>query len=271
MSAKSTAQESGQRRSGQDDAQTASYVYGVFPADITLNSDLTGVGDPPGKIRIVRSEDVAALVSTVHLDRPLGTPEDLKAHQQILDACASEVPVLPIRFGAVLTDDDGVTTDLLEPNHDEFVAALQQLDGTAEFVVKGRYDENAVLADVLARNREAEQLQKEIQGADPDATRNQRIRLGEIINDGVAACREADTRVLGDRMTGHCVESVVREPSHELDAVNVAFLLKSDQDDEFRDVLDELAHDWHGRVELRLLGPMAAYDFVVTADAAGGG
>jgi hypothetical protein len=27
-------------------------------------------------------------------------------------------------------------------------------------------------------------------------------------------------------------------------------------------VIDDLARDWAGRIEVRLLGPMAAYDFV---------
>lgn len=271
MAAQSTAQQSGQRGSGQDGAPTGSYVYGIFPGDIKLKDDLAGVGDPPGEIRIVRIDDLAAMVSTVRLDGPLGTPDDLTAHQQILDASAAEVPVLPIRFGAVLTDDDAVVTDLLEANHDEFLAALRQLEGTAEFVVKGRYDERAILGEVVASNREAAELLEQIKGADPDATRDLRIRLGEIISEAVTACREADTRVLGERAEGHCVASVVREPSHELDAVNVAFLLKSGQDNELPDVLDKLAADWQGRVELRLLGPMAPYDFVVTAEAAEGG
>jgi Gas vesicle synthesis protein GvpL/GvpF len=271
MAAQSTAQKSGQR-SHQNGSRTASYVYGIFPADIKLNTDdVVGVGDPPGELRIVRSGDLAALVSTVRLDRPIGTPEDLTAHAQIVDACTAEVSVLPIRFGAVLTDDEAVAAELLDANHDEFLAALRQLDGTAQFVVKGRYDERAVLEEVLAGNREAGELQETIQGADPDATRDLRIRLGEAINDGVAARREADTRVLGERMRGRCVASNVREPSHELDAVNVAFLLKSGQDDELRAVIDQLAADWQGRAELRLVGPMAAYDFVVSADAPTGG
>ena len=271
MPAQSTAQKSGQRRSDRDGSQTGSYVYGIFPGDIKLKNDLAGVGDPPDEVRIVRGDDLAALVSTVRLDGPLGTPEDLAAHQQILDACVAEVPVLPIRFGAVLTDDEAVVSDLLEANHDEFSEALRHLEGTAQFVVKGRYDERAMLGEVLADNREAAELHKQIRGADPDATRDLRIRLGEIINEGVGARREADTRAFGNRMKGHCAASAVREPSHELDAVNVAFLLKTGQEDELLDVVNDLAEEWQGRVELRVLGPMAPYDFVVTAEPAGGG
>jgi len=251
---------------------TGAYVYGIFPADIKLARDLAGVGDPPGELRIVRGDGLlAALVSTVRLDQLLGSPDDLTAHQQILDACAAGAPVLPVRFGAVLTDDQAVVAELLAPNHHEFAAALRELEDTAQFVVKGRYDERLVLAEVLADYREAAELQERIKDADPDATSDLRIRLSEIIGDGVAARRQADTWSLGERMEGHCAASVVREPRHELDAVNVAFLLRLGQEKELRDVIDDLTGDWQGRVELRVLGPMAAYDFVgIPAEAAKG-
>jgi hypothetical protein len=63
-------------------------------------------------------------------------------------------------------------------------------------------------------------------------------------------------------MEGHCVASVVREPTHELDAAYVAFLVETDEESEMQQAIEDLARDWEGRIEVRLLGPMAAYDFV---------
>jgi hypothetical protein len=78
----------------------------------------------------------------------------------------------------------------------------------------------------------------------------------------VTAKREEDTRALGQAMEGHCAASVVREPTHELDAVHVAFLVDADEESEMEAAIEDLARDWDRRVEMRLLGPMAAYDFV---------
>jgi Gas vesicle synthesis protein GvpL/GvpF len=249
--------------------QKATYVYGIMPADIKLTSEMKGVGDPPGKIRVVRQDDLAALVSDVDVAGSLGSPEDLTAHKEILDACAADLPVLPMRFGAVLTDDDAVADELLAEHHDEFAAALDELDGRAEFVIKGRYDERAILEEVLSENQQAAELREQIRGQDADATRDARIALGEIINEAITAKREQDTRTLGDKMDGHAAASVVREPGHERESVNVGFLLDPGQQKHLQRVLDELAKTWKGRVELRVLGPMAAYDFVVTAEPQG--
>jgi hypothetical protein len=250
------------RGSGQ---QAGWYVYGIFPGDIEATGAL-GVGDPPSEVTVVRSGDLAALVSKVQLNGSLGSPEDLQTHKEILDASVSEAPVLPVKFGAVLSDEDAVKSDLLEANHDEFMAALDELDDLIQYVVKGRYEEDATLVEVLSEDRGAAELGDQIRAtADPDATRDARIQLGEIINNAVTAKREADTRLLGERMEGHCEASVVREPSHELDAINVAFLIRESQKDGLQRAVDDLADNWRDRVDLRILGPMAAYDFVVSA------
>jgi Gas vesicle synthesis protein GvpL/GvpF len=243
-------------------SERAWYVYGILPGDVELGGDVTGVGDPPAPVRVVRSGGLAALVSQVDPASPLGSPEDLMAHQEMLDASAAEVPVLPMRFGAVLASEEAVATELLDAHHDDFTAALHELEGRAQYVVKGRYAEPAIMEEVLSEDQEAERLRREIRGKDPDATRGARIRLGEIVNNAISAKREADTQALLEAMADHGIASVVREPSHERDAVHVAILVGADQEKEMEKAIDGLARRWAGRVDVHLLGPMAAYDFV---------
>ena len=255
--------------SGRGGSQ-ACYIYGIVPADVELDSGVQGVGDPPGEVRLLRHEGIAALVSDIDPGRPLGRPEDLMAHQQLLDLTAEEVPVLPLRFGAVVTGEDAVAAELLGPHHDEFTAALRELEGRAQYVIKGRYVEEAVLAEVLAGNEEARRLREQLREVgDEDATRDARIRLGELVGEAIAAKRDADTRRLGEVIEPYCAASSVREPTHEEDAVHVAVLVQTDREDELERALDELAASWDGRVTLRLLGPMAPYDFVATLAPAG--
>jgi hypothetical protein len=239
---------------------TGWYVYGIVPGDVELTEEIRGVGN--GEVKLVHGGDLAALVSEVELTGPLGTPEDLQAHQALLDSTATGAPVLPLRFGAVMTSEDAVISELLEANHDEFMAALEELEGRLEYQVRGRYVEQATLEEILSEDEEAAELRDEIRDADPDATRDARIRLGEIINDAITAKREEDTARLLSAMEGHCVASVIREPTHELDAVNMAFLIEEDHEDELDQVVEDFGKRWEGRVELRVLGPMAPFDFV---------
>jgi hypothetical protein len=251
---------SGDRPGTPDDALT--YVYGVFPGDIRLDKDLTGVGDPPGKVRIVSCGDIAALVSDVPADASLGSPDDLATHKDLLDASVSATPVLPMRFGAVLADDQAVAEELLAANHDVFADALQNLDGRVQYVARGRYQERALIREVLAENTDAARLHEAIRDAGSRATDEARIRLGEMIEDTVASKRQQETRALADRIEGLYEASVLREPRHERDAIYAALLVKTSQSEELERAVADLAAGWKDRIELRLLGPMAAYDFV---------
>ncbi len=250
-------------------ADGAVYVYGIVPGDVEVEESAQGIGDPPAAVEVVHDDDIAALVSVIPTDHALGTPEDLQAHAQLLDGTARVAPVLPLRFGAVMTDEDAVAEELLRDHHDEFAEALKALEGQAEYVVKGRYDEEAFLTELLSENDKARQLSEDIRSSPEDASRNSRITLGELISNAIESMRKKDTKTAIDELEGIAAQVNPREPTHEWDAVHVALLAEVERQAELEEVVDQLNENANGRMELRLLGPLAAYDFVVSAKAEG--
>src|SRR3954468_23198145 len=101
------------------------YVNGIVGRDVEGVPETRGIGEPPAKVEVIPCGDVAALVSEIDLDQPIGRTADLMAHKQLLDITVLDAPVVPVRFGAVLDSRDAVTKELLEPHHDEFSAALR--------------------------------------------------------------------------------------------------------------------------------------------------
>jgi hypothetical protein len=248
------------------DNQHAVYIYGIVPSDVETTSDARGVGEPAAKVRTVARGDIAALISVIDTKAPLGRPEDLAAHEALLDHSVSEAPVLPLRFGAVMTDEDAVVEELLSAHYDEFVAALEELDGKAQFVVRGRYRLDALLREMLAEDAELVTLRDAIRDKPEDATRNERIAMGERIAGAVEAKREVDTQTVIKALTDLGATVNVREPTHDEDAVHVACLINLSAQQDLESTVDKIAQEWADRVEMRLLGPLAPYDFVVKAE-----
>jgi hypothetical protein len=255
------------KRSRRSNGRVGCYVYGILPHDVELTSNSRGIGDHA--VSLVRHGEIAAMVSEVPLDAPIGKPEDLAAHQRLLDAAAVAAPVLPIRFGAVLASAEDVAQELLIANHDEFRAALNELDGRVEYLLKARYVERAILEEILAENPAAARLRDEIRGAAEEASRDARIRLGEFVNEGLTAKRAADTGSAIETLGPYAVASNEREPTHHQDAAHVAFLVETEKAGRFEEAAADLARTWRDRVDVRLLGPLAPYDFVVTARGGG--
>jgi hypothetical protein len=247
---------------------TGYYVYGIVPSDVEVDPGTEGIGDPPREVKIVKHGDVAALVSEIDAQTTLGRPGDLFAHEKLLDATAIAVPVLPVRFGAVLTSRDAVTDELLAPFEQQFAAALAQLEGRVEYVAHGRYDERVVLAEVLSENPEAGELRARASATPEAASRDLRVRLGEIINQAIERKREEDGDRLVEKLDPLSVANVARPPTHEFDAASVAFLVEDSQRADFEQAVADLAGSWQTRIKLRLLGPLAPYDFAESPEQA---
>ncbi|KAB1924661.1 GvpL/GvpF family gas vesicle protein [Micromonospora noduli] len=248
--------------------ETGLFLYGLVPADVEATPDADGVGEPPGEVTVVRHGDLGALVSEVPLDTPLGRSADLRAYQELLDGTAVVAPVLPVRFGTVVTGPDAVL-DLLRPHHDRFAAALAELEGTVQYVVQGRFEEPALLGAILDENPAAARLAEQVRGRTEAASREPRIRLGELISQAVELRREAENRRLLDTTAEYVVSTRLRPPNHEMDAAHVALLVDSNKEDALVDVLEEYAQDRRGLLRMRLLGPLAPYDFVDAHQLAG--
>jgi hypothetical protein len=239
---------------------SAAYVYGLVGADTKVPDDLKGLG-PSGRVSTIVHGKVAALVSDVPADRPLGTRNDLLAHESVVDTVAASAAILPMRFPAVV-EEEGIVEELLAPHHDQFVAALGELEGRVQFTLKGRYDQDVVLREVLEENPEIRQLQDEVRDLPEDATYQQRIRLGELVVRALEERRVDEEPQLLERLQPYAVAVVAHDPAQPDDVINAAFLVERERQQEFEDAVEELGADLHPRIRLRLLGPLAPYDFV---------
>jgi hypothetical protein len=236
------------------------YVYGIVPADARLPEGLTGTGG--GEVFLIRQGEVAGAVSGILPEGALGTRDDLLAHEGVVGSLAAETTVLPLRFGAVVTTAEALVEEMLVPHHDWFAAILDDLTGRREFAIVGTYEEETVLREVLEEEPEVMRLREKIQELPEDAAYYDRIRLGELIVAALDDKRMADTEALVRALSPYAVDVAAREPTGEDTAADVAFLVSDEERPRFEQAVDELGDRWAGRIRLRMLGPLAPYDFV---------
>lgn len=236
------------------------YVYGLVAADAEIPDGLRGLG-ASGKVETIAHGRVAAIVGDVPADRALGTRDDLIAHETVVDRIAEKTTILPMRFPAVVLE-EGVVDELLAPNEDYFVEALRGLDGRQQFTLKGTYEEESVLREVLEADEEIRELQERVRGLPEDASYYDRIQLGEMIVEAMGELRESDAARIVERVGPLAVDMVAHPPIAPDDVVNLAFLVERSRVGEFEKTVEDLGRDLAGRIRLRLLGPLAPYDFV---------
>jgi hypothetical protein len=236
------------------------WVYGVVPAGASLD-ELERRRDDLPDVWIVESGDLGAVVGPLPEQDEKGTRDRALAHAHVLEAAAADTSVVPFRFGTIADGgDDVVASALLEARHDEFARLLERVEGKVQMVLKVSYDETAVIREILAKEPEIARLRDAVRDRGAEASRDERVRLGELVSTAVEQRRERDGADIIERLDPAVIATSMAPLESEFMVLNAAFLVGRDQ--EFERVVEAVAEERRKRMHFRLLGPMPAYDFL---------
>jgi Gas vesicle synthesis protein GvpL/GvpF len=234
-------------------------VYGIVPAETPLDGTPTGIGGAP--VGRVVAGGLAALVSPVEGDDLRATRRDLLSHSAVLERALAAGPVLPLRFGIVLRDEEAVAEELLEARHDELSALLRRFERLVELRVKAFYVEEAVLREIVRSDPAIARLNEATRGIPKASLHPQRIRLGEAVARALEARRESDTRAILARLRPLAEDAVVENTESSL-AFTASFLVDRGRVEAFDAAMDELAREHEGLITFKYLGPLPPHSFV---------
>jgi hypothetical protein len=242
---------------------TAKYVYGVVRTPAKGGFKGKGIHGKP--LRTVSWEGLGALTSDVPDAELEAGRDELLTHSRVLERALERGAILPMRFGTVMPSEASVRDDLLAAHREELEAQLEDMRGKVEINIKGIYEEQPVLEEVVRENPEIAQIRESLQGKPEEATYYERIRLGELVAEALTAKREIDGRVFVDRLSSHAVGVEVGQATHERMAVNASFLVERDRLADFERTTEELGAEQAGRIRFRYTGPLPPHSFVELA------
>jgi Gas vesicle synthesis protein GvpL/GvpF len=235
------------------------YVYGVVPASERASVPDAGVAG--AQVRSVEHGGLAAIVSDLK-DGSLVAAREVRAHWRVVEAVAAAATVLPVRFATVLAGDRAVVEELLAPQAERLTALLQSVKGCVQLAVKGEYDEEAMLREIVRDSPAVKALRERVQSLSEAAGYYDRIRLGELVAAEVGRRRERDQRLALDALSPGAESVKANEIRTPNGAFDLAFLVPRDRIDAFGKPVRELGEALGERVKLRYLGPLPPYSFV---------
>jgi hypothetical protein len=242
-----------------DASEKPRYVYGVVRGDGSA-PEVEGIAGAP--LELVGAGEVAALTSVAPDEYLEAGREELLAHSRVLEATLERGTVLPMRFGVVVPDEETLRERLLDGHREELTAQLAEMDGKIELALKGLYEEEAILRELVAADREIAGLRATIAGKPEAATYPERIRLGELIAAAFAASQEHDSTEVVEGLRRHAVAVRVGEPIHERMAVNASFLVERSAQSKFDGAVDAIGEREARRIRFKVTGPLPPHSFV---------
>lgn len=209
-------------------------------------------------IDLVVEGGLAAVVSETDDPEAMPSRANLMAHARVLEHLAAHLTVAPMQFGVVVADREALAASVRE-QEERVTHVLRRLEGHLEFRLRGRYDEDAVVHEVVASDPRAARLRG-------DDAFEARMELGERIVAGIEARRDVDRARIVERLTPHVADLVANDVAEPLDAFALSLLVHTGHREAFDDHLEELGVELAPRLALELVGPVPPFSFAATSE-----
>jgi len=247
------------------DTTTAIYVYGMVPSSSPRTISVRGVHG--AAVETVEHDGLGALTSV--LQSTTLDARDLRAHWRVLDEAFQQGVVLPLRFGTVAESEDAVRREVVDPNADRFSALMEQMSGMIQLNVKGQYDEEVLLKEIVVSSPKVARLRERVRGQGAAPTSAQ-LALGQLVEREIAANREADRAAVRETLEPFAVAVRDEDVAHP-SAFSAAFLVKREAMDDFGRAVAALREHFGDRIELRFTGPLPPFSFADAETTVGAG
>jgi Gas vesicle synthesis protein GvpL/GvpF len=233
----------------------AVYVYGVAGTAASI-PPVDGVESSP--VRTLRHAGLIALVSPITKTELRAA--DVRAHWRVLEHAFEHGTVLPVRFGTIMESEDAVRSRLLEPNAGRLTELLHAMDGLIQLNVKGRYDEEALLRQIV---REEPALARLRERAARSGAVAEQLALGQAVEQAIGQQRARDAATVRRTLEGLAAAARDEQVRHP-DAFNIAFLVARENTDTFSENVSNVRQELGDRIEIRYVGPVPPFSFAET-------
>lgn len=241
------------------------YVYGIIPVNgTTYDYDTLAFAAPDGRFELIRDGDVAAVISESTIagfaDLPRGDlMRYLTRHQEAIEEIMDYSPVLPVKFGTLLEDDEQVRT-LLSLGHDDFQRTAKMIGTAVEFDVAVTWAPADVFG-AIASEPEVAAFREQVAALPAEENLRGRMAIGQLVKTMFDARRNS----LRDELVGeltHAVSQWQLNPVMDDSMVaNVACLVSDKQLSLLEHKVYELDERYNDRLQFRLVGPLPPYSF----------
>jgi len=220
-----------------------------------------GIGE--NAVYTIDYKDIAAVVSTIPFKQMESNLNDIVAHQRVVEAARESNTVLPVRFGVILKNEEGIKK-LLASSYRDYRAKLSSLRGKDEIGIKVLLDKSSLkkIKEQAAQSEEIRKLKQEISSAKPGTSYFLKMRLEDAMKN--------ETLMKIDKMVGEINSSLaeaavdrrlLKNDVGEI-VLNAAYLVEKDKIRAFDAKVKELRERFEREgMTLHRSGPWAPYSF----------
>jgi Gas vesicle synthesis protein GvpL/GvpF len=248
------------------------YVYGLTRADKDVDFGCIGLqhDGQPGRVFTVRVDSVATVVSQFALPAAGGSParekvlplfRNMRPYHDVLCEVMKTTTIAPMRFGHLAASREAIEKAVLD-NRDHIEDLLARIDGAVEMDLQVKWGVDNVFAHFVETDPELRDVRDRVFGASAAPSFEDRIAVGEIFAEKIAAHRDEQRARVEERLRSCCRELRALAPRSEELVVALACLVDRASVPAFLERVQEVAAEFPPAYVFEYSGPLPPFNFV---------
>ena len=240
------------------------YIYCIIASDYDVNLGPIGVGGRGDLVSTIGFEGLCMVVSDHPLSRFVVNPENMLAHQKVIEAVMKEFEsVLPIRFGTIAATPDEIR-NLLNRRYSEFMELIRQFENKMELNVRGTWKNMGMIYNQIDREHvELQKIRAEIEHTNDPTARNLKIaEAGKLVEQALIEKKEEESAEIIEAFRKSVFEYKQNKTSGDAMFMNTAFLMNSGREIEFDHIMAELGARFEDRSDFVYTAPLPIFNFI---------
>jgi len=238
------------------------YVYCIINGNDGRNFGSIGIGKRGDVVSTIGFNDISAVISSSPVTKYVIDPENLVAHEKVIEEVMKDYTVLPLRFCTVANSAEEIRT-FLRRRYGEFKGMLRDLDNKVEMGLKARWTHMKGIFDEIARNdpgvREGKK-RAEGHAGDPDS--DEKIALGKAVKAALARKKEVEEEKILNKFKRVAVDTRKNDPVGDDMFLSAVFLIDRTREKQFDFLVEDLAKIYKDTADFKVVGPAPPFNFV---------
>jgi hypothetical protein len=240
------------------------YIYCIIASDYDVNLGPIGIGGRGDLVSTIGFDELCMVVSDHPLSRFVVNPENMLAHQKVIEAVMKEFrSILPIRFGTIAATPDEIR-NLLNRRYSEFMELLKQFENKVEFNIRGTWKNMGMIYKEIDKEHvELQKIRAEIEELHDEKTRNLKItEAGNLVSNALINKKFEETEVITDAFRKSVFEIKHNKTSGDAMFMNTAFLVNSGREVELDHIMTDLGAKYEDRSDFVYTTPLPIFNFI---------
>jgi len=238
------------------------YVYCIIGGNEGRNFGPIGIGKRGDIVSTIGFNDISAVISSSPVTKYVIDPDNLVAHEKVIEEVMKDYTVLPLRFCTIANSAEEIRT-FLRRRYGEFKGMLRDMDNKVEMGIKARWtDMKRIFDEIAIEDPNVKDSKRAAGDSAGDAESDLKIALGKAVKAALDRKKERDGEVILNKFKRVAVDVRKSDPVGDAMFLNAVFLVDRTREKQFDYLVEDLADSYKGAVDFKVVGPAPPFNFV---------